>query len=131
MARIARSASSDRITHEIRIDDVEIISMFTPSAASASNMSAATPGFDLIPAPTSESLAMPSSVSYRTAPTSVTIPESTASTRGRSARGSVNERSVRPSWETFCTIMSTWIPSAAIALKIAAAIPGGPAPRRG
>ena len=62
-ARTARSPSSARITQEMRIDDVEIISMLMPSAASASNMSAATPGLLLIPAPTSESLAIASSVS--------------------------------------------------------------------
>src|ERR671910_558373 len=52
------------------------------------------------------------------------MPSSTASRRCRSARGIVKLRSVRPSCETFCTIMSTWMPSAATALKIAAAMPG-------
>jgi hypothetical protein len=108
----------------MRIDDVEIISMLMPSAAKASNMSAATPGLLLIPAPTSESLAIASSVSNRRAPTSATMLSSTAFTRGTSARGIVKLRSVRPSCEMFCTIMSTWIPSAATALKIDAAMPG-------
>ena len=40
-------------THEIRIDDVLIISMLTPSSESASNILAATPGFVFMPAPTS------------------------------------------------------------------------------
>ncbi len=40
----ARSASAFRTTHEMRIGEVEIISMLIPSVASASNMSAATPG---------------------------------------------------------------------------------------
>src|SRR5205085_10887023 len=53
----ARSPSARRITHEIRIGEVEIISMLIPSAASASNMSAATPGWLFIPAPTSETFA--------------------------------------------------------------------------
>ena len=45
----ARSTSAARTTHETRIDDVEMISMFTPASASASNMSAATPGMALHP----------------------------------------------------------------------------------
>ena len=50
----AASTSSSRTTHEIRIGDVEMIAMLMPAAASASNMSAATPGSDFMPAPTSE-----------------------------------------------------------------------------
>ena len=41
--------SRARTTQETRIDDVEMISMFTPASASASNMSAATPGMALHP----------------------------------------------------------------------------------
>ena len=43
------------------IDDVEMISMLIPASASASNMSAATPGWLFIPAPISETLAIWSS----------------------------------------------------------------------
>ena len=45
-----------------RIDEVEMISMLMPASASASNMSAATPGWVFIPAPTSDTFAMPGSV---------------------------------------------------------------------
>ena len=47
-----------RTTHEMRMDEVEMISMLMPASASASNMSAATPGWLFIPAPTSETFAM-------------------------------------------------------------------------
>src|SRR5262249_50601245 len=43
-ARTARSTSSSWTTHEIRIVEVEIISMLTPSLARVSNICAATPG---------------------------------------------------------------------------------------
>src|SRR5262249_11792892 len=93
-ARSARSASSLRITQEIRIGDVEIISMLIPSPASTSNMSAATPGCVFMPAPTSESLAIPSSMLNPTAPMSRASASSTASSRGKSASGAVNDMSV-------------------------------------
>ena len=48
--------------HDTRIDDVEMISMLMPASASASNMSAATPGSLRMPAPTSETLATSASV---------------------------------------------------------------------
>ncbi len=54
----ARSTSSSCTTHEMRIVDVEIISMLTLSAASVSNICAATPGFVFIPAPTSDTRPM-------------------------------------------------------------------------
>ena len=98
--------------------------MLMPSVASASNMSAATPGCDFIPAPTSESFAMSSSIVNRSAPTSAVSDSSADRSRWRSARGAVNDRSVVSSCDTFCTIMSTLTPSAAIALKTRAATPG-------
>src|SRR5205823_13542262 len=52
----ARSTSAWRTTQEIRIDEVEMIPMLIPASASAPNMSAATPGWLFIPAPTSETL---------------------------------------------------------------------------
>ena len=119
--RTARSPSSARITQEMRIDDVEIISMLMPSAAKASNMSAATP-VALDPGP-NESLAIASSVSNCRRRRR---PRCSRARRSRGARrhGDRKLRSVRPSCEMFCTIMSTWIPSAATALKIDAAMPG-------
>ena len=42
--------------------DVEIISMLMPAAASVSNIVAATPGFDFMPAPTRLTRAMRASV---------------------------------------------------------------------
>src|SRR5207247_778099 len=96
-ARSARSASPFRITYEIRIGDVEIISMLMPSPASTSNMSAATPGWDFIPAPTSETFAMASSTLNPSAPMSRASAPSTDRRRGRSASGAVNDMSVVPS----------------------------------
>ena len=57
-ARIASSTSISSTTHEIRIDDVEIISMLIPLAAKVSNMVAVTPGYDFIPAPITETRAI-------------------------------------------------------------------------
>src|SRR5207248_7540383 len=51
-ARTARSTSFSCTTHEMRMVEVEIISMLTPSVASVSNICAATPGLVFIPAPT-------------------------------------------------------------------------------
>ena len=69
----------------MRIGEVEIISMLMPSSASASNMSAATPGWDFIPAPTSESFAMSSSIVNRSAPTSA-VSDSSAAAAGAGRR---------------------------------------------
>ena len=57
----ARSTSRSRTTHEMRMVDVEIISMLTFSAYSVSNICAATPGLVRMPAPTSDTRPMPSS----------------------------------------------------------------------
>ena len=46
----------------MRIAEVEIISMLMPSSASVSNIVAATPGFDFMPAPTMLTRAMSRSV---------------------------------------------------------------------
>ena len=56
----------------MRIGEVEIISMLMPSAASASNRSAATPGWAFMPAPTSDTFAIWSSIENRVASTSFT-----------------------------------------------------------
>ena len=55
-ARTASSSRSARVTTEMRISEVEIISMLTPALASALKNVAETPGCERMPAPTSESL---------------------------------------------------------------------------
>ena len=52
----AASTRSSSTTTEIRISDVEIISMFTPASASAAKNFADTPGCERMPAPTSDTL---------------------------------------------------------------------------
>jgi len=124
MARTATPTSLERITHEMRMVEVEIISMLTPALARASNMAAATPGLDFIPAPTSDTLAMSESATTSAAPTSSCRPRSTSMARLRSALGTVKEMSVVPPWETFWTIMSTFTPCSAMPRITRAAIPG-------
>jgi hypothetical protein len=81
----------------MRIGDVEIISMLISASASAENMSAATPGWVFMPAPTRETLAIPSSVVYPAAPISSMTPCMTCLAWGTSALGTVKEMSVEPS----------------------------------
>ena len=78
----------------MRIDEVEMISMLIPASASASNMSAATPGLLRIPAPTSDTLPMSASQVCPWASTCFAITSSTGSAVCRSACGIVNEMSV-------------------------------------
>ena len=113
-----------RITQDTRIDDVAIISMLMLPAARASNIRAATPGLLFIPAPTSDTLAISSSTVNPEPPTSCTTFSMTVRAWGTSALGSVNDRSVVPSRDTFWTIMSTLIASSAMARKMLAATPG-------
>jgi predicted amino acid-binding ACT domain protein len=101
-----------------------MISMFTPASASASNMSAATPGWLFIPAPISETFPMSGSHVKPAASTSAATSPRIRSAFGTSSFGSVNELSVCPSAETFCTIMSTFTPASASGRKTRAAIPG-------
>ena len=109
-----RSTSSSATTHEIRIVDVLIISMLMPSVASISNILAAMPGCVFMPAPTSETRpmslvgAVTRSPRCRRRSSPCTTPHAS-----RSARGTVNEMSVWPAVETFCTIMSTLTPASA------------------
>src|SRR5262249_13619817 len=110
-ARTAGSTSLAATTHEIRIDDVEIISMLIPSRARTSNISAATPGWVFMPAPTSETRPISASWVTPAASRSSTIVSMTFRARVRSSRGTVNEMSVWPALETFCTIMSTFTDS--------------------
>ena len=69
-SRTAVSTSSSRITHEILIGEVEIISMFTPASPSTVKVLAATPGWLFIPAPTSDTFPMCSSVAIPPMPSS-------------------------------------------------------------
>ena len=69
-ARTARSTSLSATMHEIRMVEVEIISMLIPSSARVSNMVAAIPGCDFIPAPTSDTRAMSASAVTPVAPSS-------------------------------------------------------------
>ena len=71
-ARTASSAASARTMHEIRIDEVEIISMLMPAAARVSKVRAVTPGWVFIPAPTSETRATSASLVTPVAPSSGT-----------------------------------------------------------
>ena len=59
-----------RQTTEIRISEVEIISMLTPASASAAKNVAVTPGCERMPAPTSETLPIWSSYSSDSKPIS-------------------------------------------------------------
>ncbi len=102
---------------------VEIISMFTLSRARTSNMVAATPGWVFMPAPMSDTRAMPLSSSNPVAPRSPTSPSMTFPAFFRSSFGSVKEMSVIPLLLTFCTIMSTLTDSSARARKTRAAMP--------
>ena len=55
-ARTASSSLLSSVITEIRISDVEIVSMFTPAEDSASKKVNETPGLVFMPAPTSDSL---------------------------------------------------------------------------
>ena len=59
------------------MDDVEIISMLMPSAASVSNMVADTPGWVFMPAPMIDTVAMSGSAMTSVAPISACKPRAT------------------------------------------------------
>ena len=106
-----------RVTTEIRISEVEIISTFTSASASARKKVALTPGLDLMPAPTSDSLATSSSLA-RLANRILSWESSSACiARPRSPLGQVNVTSVK--WVlaslTFCTMRSIFTPALASA----------------
>ena len=67
---------------------------------------------------------MRSSVRKPLASVSTTIFSMHCAARAASARGTVNEMSVWPAVETFCTIMSTFTPASARSRKTVAATPG-------
>ena len=83
-ARTASSAASARIMHEILIDEVEIISILMPEAASVSKVRAVTPGWVFIPAPTSETRATSASQFTPVAPSSGTSASHTSVLTARS-----------------------------------------------
>src|SRR3984957_11181935 len=83
-ARTASSAAEARIMQEIRMDDVEIISMLIPAAARVSKVRAVTPGWVFIPAPTSETRATSASLVTPLAPSSDTNPSHTSVLTARS-----------------------------------------------
>src|ERR1039458_8059453 len=109
---------------EIRIDDVEIISMLIPRDASGSKVSAVTPGCVFIPAPTSDTRATSESLFTPEAPRSGTSASQTSVLTARSCPGTVKEMSVVPCSEVFCTIMSTLMLRSASARNSRAASPG-------
>jgi hypothetical protein len=108
----------------MRIAEVEIISMLIPSLARVSNIVAATPGFDFIPAPIRLTRAMSSSVDTSAAPISSVSDAATAIDASKSLRGTVKEMSVTPWSDVFCTIMSTLTSRSASARNRRAAMPG-------
>ena len=61
MARTASSTWASLTTTEMRISEVEIISMFTPAEARAAKNFAVMPGCERMPAPMSDTLPMWSS----------------------------------------------------------------------
>ena len=77
-----------------------------------------------MPAPMSETLAMSGSKAMPRAPIVSRNCGRIGSAAFMSALGSVNEMSVAPSAETFCTIMSMFTPASASARNSRAATPG-------
>src|SRR3954452_21894737 len=96
----ARSTSASLTTHEILIGDVEIISMFTPALPSTVKVLAATPGWDFIPAPTSDTFPIAGSVATSPIPSSALSGSSASRALRRSSRGTVNDMSARWSADT-------------------------------
>ena len=121
----ARSTSSSATTHEMRMVDVLIISMLMPSVGehlehlgrdAGVRLHARADERDPADALVGAEARWPRS-RRRSSPC-------TPSARERSARGTVNEMSVWPAVETFCTIMSTLTPASASARNHVAATPG-------
>ena len=110
---------------EMRISEVEIISMLIPASNSEVNSFAVTPALERIPAPTTESLPIWSSCERESKPTSSFSALSAVIAVCASDFGSVNEMSVRPlADDEFCTIMSMFAPVLATIVKMRAALPG-------
>ncbi len=107
----------------MRIGEVEIISMLICSPARVRNTVAATPGLVFMPAPMIETLAMSASAVTSAAPIWARRLRLASRPTTRSRTGIVNEMSVRPSSEVFCTIMSTFTSRSARALNSVADTP--------
>ena len=118
--------SASRITHEILIGEVEIISMLMPASPSTVKHLAATPGWLFIPAPTSDTCAIAGSVTIRPKPSSSWIFSSCSRAVMRSSRGTVNDMSAPwPSVSgSFWMMRSTLTAAAASALSTRPATPG-------
>ena len=108
----------------MRMVDVEIISMFTPLSANTRNILAAMPGLVFMPAPTRLILEMLALWFTPTAPISAATRATICSATAMSAFGIVKLMSVVPSFEVFCTIMSTFTLASASGSNNAAEIPG-------
>ena len=93
-------------------------------SAKTRNILAATPGLVFMPAPTNDTFAISASCVTPLAPISFATRETMSSATFMSAFGIVNEMSVRPSFEVFCTIMSTLTFALASPSNNAAEIPG-------
>src|SRR5918999_695439 len=124
--RTAVSTCSSRTTQEILIGEVEIISMLTSASPSTVRARAATPGWLFIPAPTSETFPMCSSVWMPPKPSSAWNGSSASRAATRSSRGTVTDMSARcPSLRgSFWMIMSTFTLAPASAVSTRPAMPG-------
>src|SRR3990172_6321857 len=123
-ALTASSAYFASITQDILMSEVLIIMMLIPSFDRTENILTATPEWDLIPTPTTETLAISSLTSNSLAPMSLTTPRIISMVFLTSGRGTVKEMSVRDSWLTFWMIISTTIFSSSTTPNIFSAIPG-------
>ena len=119
-----RSTSFSATMHEVRIVEVEIMSMLISSSASVSNIVAAMPGCVFMPTPTRDTRATSESAVTPEAPSSSACAWAVSTATGKSVVGTVKEMSVVPRTEVFCTIMSTLIDLSARARKSRAATPG-------
>src|SRR5436190_15475972 len=128
-ARSASSVYSAAISTLTLISEVEITWMLIPLSASVWNICLATPASLRMPTPMTDILTTLGSGFSASKPSASRQPWRTSTARSRSARETVKVRSVLPSAEIFCTIMSTLIALSASGPKIAAATPGRSATR--
>ena len=122
-AATARCRSSRGMRQEIVIGEVEIIRRLIRSSASVRNIRAVTPGCERMPAPTSATLPRSAISTTSNGPIASCTRSSARRVASTSPAGTENETVAEPC-TTSCRIVSTLTSSAAIASKIAAAIPG-------
>ena len=104
----------------ILISEVEIIWMLMPSSARVRNICAAMPACERMPMPTIDTLAIRSSPdTSRHLMCGCTWPLRIFIAFAESLRCTVNDRSVMPSWPTFCTMTSTSMLASAIGPRMA------------